>query len=131
MINLDYFRGKSGRIIPYIATLYYIEIIYLMFVLNFMLGKIPAVTAGITLAVFLSFQIVALFSRRDLSRKIQLFFMDIHFAYSVAFIFSRITADFALSGGDMAMTFFRGMAALIELPMIIILTDEFIINRYR
>jgi hypothetical protein len=36
--------------------------------------------------------------------------MDIHFAYSVAFIFSRISADFTLSGGDMALTIFRGAA---------------------
>ncbi|HPJ41248.1 MAG TPA: hypothetical protein PLY21_02915 [Spirochaetota bacterium] len=131
MINLNYFRDISGRIIPYIATFYYVEIIYLMFVLNFLLGKVPAVIAGITLAVLLSFQIVALFSRRDLSRKIQLFLMDIHFAYSAAFIFSRIIADFPLSGGDIAVTIFRGAAVLVELPMIIILTDEFIISRYR
>jgi hypothetical protein len=51
MIYLNYFRERSGRIIPYIATFYYVEIIYLMFVLNFLLGKFPAVAAGITLSV--------------------------------------------------------------------------------
>lgn len=131
MINFNFFRDRSGSIIPYIATLYYVEIIYLMFVLNFLLGKVLAVTSGITLAVLLSFQIVALFSRRDLSRKIQLFLMDIHFAYSIAFIFSRFFSGFALSGGDTAVLVYRGIAALVELPMIIILTDEFIISRYR
>jgi len=131
MINSNFFRERAGSIIPYIATLYYVEIIYLMFVLNFLFGKISSVVSGIALAVFLSFQIVSLFNRRDLSRKIQLFLMDIHFACSAAFVFSRITADFTLSGGDVAVTIFRGAAAIIELPMIIILTDEFIISRYR
>jgi hypothetical protein len=131
MINLNFFRDRAGSIMPYIATLYYVEIIYLMFVLNFLLGKALAVTSGLTLAVLLSFQVVALFSRRNLSRKIQLFLMDIHFAYSIAFIFSRIATGFTLSGGDMAVTIFRAVTALVELPMIIILTDEFIISRYR
>ena len=131
MINLNFFRDRAGSIMPYIATLYYVEIIYLMFVLNFLLGKAVAVTSGLALAILLSFQIVALFSRRNLSRKIQLFLMDIHFAYSIAFIFSRIVTGFTLSGGDIAVILFRGIAALAELPMIIILTDEFIINRYR
>jgi hypothetical protein len=131
MINLHYFRERAGRIIPYIATLYYVEIIYLMFVLNFLIGKIPAVISGVALAFLLSLQIVALFNRNNTGRKIQLFLMDIHFAYSIAFIFSRFFSGFALSGGDIAVTLFRGGAALMELPMIIILTDEFIISRYR
>lgn len=131
MINLNFLRDRAGRIIPYIATLYYVEIIYMMFILNFLFGKVIAVASGVTLAVLLSFQVIALFSRRNLSRKIQLFLMDLHFAYSVAFIFSRLVTDFTLSGGDIAVTVYRGVAAFIELPMIIVLTDEFIISRYR
>jgi hypothetical protein len=65
MINLHYFRERAGRIIPYIATLYYVEIIYLMFVLNFLIGKIPAVISGVALAFLLSLQIVALFNRNN------------------------------------------------------------------
>lgn len=131
MINLNFIRDKSGKIIPYVATLYYFEIIYLMFMLNFLIGKLLAVASGICLAVLLSFQIVALFNRRNLSRKIQLFLMDIHFAYSAAFVFSKAAADYSLSGGDIAITVYRGITALIELPLIIILTDKFIIKRYR
>lgn len=131
MFKMNFLRERAGGIIPYIATLYYIEIIYMMFILNFLFGKAIAVGSGITLAALLSFQVVALFNRRNLSRKIQLFLMDIHFAYSVAFIFSRLVTDFTLSGGDIAVSVFRLAVAIIELPVIIILTDEFIISRYR
>ena len=131
MIKTDYFRDRADRFIPYVATLYYIEIIYMMFVLNFMFGKAVAVISGILLAVLLSVQVVALFNRIDSGRKVQLFLMDLHFAYSVAFIISRIITDFNLSGGDIAVTVYRCITAFIELPLIIILTDEFIIRRYR
>ena len=131
MINIDFFRERCWRLIPYIATLYYLEIMYLMFIVNFIAGKIISVGAGFALAILLSFHVVALFNRKNLNRKIQLFLMDLHFAYSAAFIFSRIVNGFTLSGGDIVLTIFRGGIALIEIPMIIVLTDELIIRRYR
>lgn len=131
MINIDFFRERCWRLIPYIATLYYLEIMYLMFIVNFIAGKIIAVGTGFALAILLSFHVVALFNRKNLNRKIQLFLMDLHFAYSAAFIVSRVVTGFTLSGGDIAVTVFRGITALIEIPMIIFLTDDLIIRRYR
>ncbi len=131
MINADFFRKRAGELIPYIATLYYFEIIYFMFMANFIFGKIAATLSGFALGIFLSCHIVALFNMKNLNRKVQLFLMDVHFAYSAGFILSRIFSDMNLSGIDIAVTAFRVGIAILELPMIIILTDEFIIKRYR
>lgn len=131
MVSMDFFRERSWKTIPYIATLYYIEIIYFMFVANFLAGKVLAVAGGFLFAVFLTYHVVALFNRRNLNRIIQLFLMDLHFAYSVAFIMSRFINDYKLSGGDITVSVYRGIVAVIELPMIIALTDELIISKYR
>ena len=131
IIKWESFKEKLWGLVPYSATLFYIEIIYMMFMAGFLYGKVAAVVSGVMLSILLTFQVIALFGRINISRKIQLFIMDVHLAYSVAFIFNRLLSDFPLSAGDIAMSVFRGGAAVIELPMIILLTDEFIIRRYR
>ncbi len=131
MFSMDFFRERSWKAIPYIATLYYIEIIYFMFVTSFLAGKVIAVLAGFLFAALLTYHVVALFNRRNLNRIIQLFLMDLHFAYSVAFIVSRFINDYKLSGGDITVSVYRVIVAVLELPMIIALTDELIISKYR
>lgn len=131
MYSRDFFRDLIGEYTPYIATLYFIEVIYLMFMINFIFGKTAAVVSGASISFLLSYHIISLFNRKNLNRKIQLFLMDIHFAYSIGFLFSSFFTDFNLSGWETGLSFYRFIIALLEIPMIIFLTDEFIIKRFR
>ena len=121
---------KVDSFVPYLATFYYIEIIYLMIFLNFLYGKIYAVTAGILLSLFLTFHVIRLFNKKNINRKIQLYFMDIHFAYSLAYFFNRMFSGNDFTTVDTVVTVFRLITAFIEIAAVIILTDRVIKSEY-
>jgi hypothetical protein len=116
--------------VPYLATFYYIEIIYLMIFLNFLYGKVYAVAAGLLTAFFLTFHIFRLFNKKNINRKIQLYFMDIHFAYSLAYLFNRLFSGNDFTTVDTAVTVFRLITAFLEIAALIILTDRIIKSGY-
>jgi len=130
MLNKTNFKEKVNSFVPYLATFYYIEIIYLMIFLNFLYGKIFAVTAGLLLTFFLTFHIIRLFNKKDINRKIQLYFMDIHFAYSLAYFFNRVFSGIELVRFDYYIIAFRIITALIEITAVLILTDRIIKGEY-
>jgi len=123
-------KEKVNLFVPYLATFYYVEIIYLMIFLNFLYGKIFAVTAGLLLSFFLTFHIFRLFNKKDINRKIQLYLMDIHFAYSLAYFFNRMFSGNDISGVDAAVTAFRFITACLEITAVLILTDRIIRSEY-
>ena len=123
-------KEKVNSFVPYLATFYYIEIIYLMIFLNFIYGKIIAVTAGLLLSFFLTVHVLRLFNKKDINRKIQLYFMDIHFACSAAYFFNRVFSSSDLTSADFTVISFRLIIALIEITAVLILTDRIIKSEY-
>lgn len=123
-------KNRVNRFVPYLATFYYVEIIYLMIFLNFIYGKVIAVSAGLLLTFFLTFHVLRLFYKKDINRKIQLYFMDIHIAYSAAYFVNMIvlSGDYLQAGSFLA--FFRIITACIETVSVIILTDTVIRREY-
>lgn len=129
LIKFD-FKEKVNSFVPYLATFYYAEIIYLMIFLNFLYGKFFAVIIGIILTFLLTFHVICLFKKSDINRKIQLYLMDIHFAYSLAYFFNRIFFGSNLTSVDAAVIFFRLLTAFLEITAVLILTDRIIRNGY-
>lgn len=117
------FRESISSFVPYLGTFYYVEIIYLMIFLNFLYGKIIAVITGLLLSVLLTFHIIGLDNKKNVNRKIQLYFMDIHIAYSLAYCFNRFFSAGELSYVDYSVIAFRLITAFIEIFSVIILTD--------
>ena len=70
-------KEKINFFAPYLATFYYVEIVYMMIFLNFLYGKIFAVSAGLLFTFFLTFHIIRLFNKIDINRKIQLYLNEI------------------------------------------------------
>jgi len=124
MIKNDYIIKKSLSFLPYLATFYYVEILYLMIFLNFIYGKTFSVTIGMLLTVLLSIHIFSLFNKKSINRKIQLYLMDFHFAFSVAYFFNRIFTDSDFTSIDSIITLFRLLTALIEIITIFAITDN-------
>jgi len=130
MLKKINFKEKVNSFVPYLATFYYVEIIYLMIFINFLYGKFFAVTAGLLLALFLTFHVIRLFNKRAINRKIQLYVMDIHFAYSLAYFFNRIFSGSDLTTVDSVVMAFRVVTAFIEITAVLILTDRIIKREY-
>jgi hypothetical protein len=124
MIKNDYIIKKSFSFLPYLATFYYVEILYLMIFLNFIYGKPFSITVGILLTVLLTIHIFSLFNKKTISRKIQLYLMDFHFAFSVAYFFNRIFTHSDFTGIDSIVTLFRLVTAMIEITTIFAISDN-------
>lgn len=124
MSYIELWRSRANSALPYIATLFYVEIILLFIFLNFLYGKTAAVAAGLPLTVLLTLHVVILFNDNPLSRKIQLLLMDFHFAWSVAFVVIRIFPGIPLSVIDIAAVLFRTAAASVELPVILLVASD-------
>jgi hypothetical protein len=124
-------KEKVNSFVPYLATFYYAEIIYLMIFINFLYGKIFAVSIGMFLTFVLTFHVIRLFNKKDFNRRIQLYFMDIHFAYSLAYFFNRILSGSTIGTADSVVMIIRLITACIEIAAVLILTDRIIKSGYR
>jgi len=124
MIKSNYIIKRTTSFLPYLATFYYVEILFLMIFLNFIYGKTLSITIGILLTVLLTIHIFSLFNKKAISRKVQLYLMDFHFAFSVAYFFNRIFTQSDLTSIDSIITFFRLLTALIEIITIFAITDN-------
>lgn len=127
---IKYLKKRADSFTPYVATFYYVEILYFMIFINFLYGKVYAVITGISLSIILTSHVLRLFYKKDFNRKLQLFIMDFHFAYSSVFIINRLLSGWTLSSIDYTIVYFRLFTACIEIFMIITLTDKTIKNNY-
>ena len=57
--------------------------------------------------------------------------MDLHIAFTAGFLINRIAGDFSLSALDNFMIVFRGLTALLEIPLVIIFTGDSVIKKNR
>ncbi len=128
---IKYFKDKENIIslfllnnAAFINLLLFFEIIYFMFIISFAWGRMQGIIFGTFLLVFLIWQTVGLYSLRELNRKVQLFILDIHFAFSVAFIINRIFVSQGMSVIDHIIFAERLVAAVTEIPLIFFLTSR-------
>lgn len=123
-------KEKFPRILSYYSTIYFVEIIYFMFMILIIYGRIAAVISGLTFASLLVYHVIGLFFQKNSSRKLQIILMDIHVAFTAGFLINRIFGDLPISVIDEFMIIYRGIAALMAIPLILIFTDDEIIKEY-
>jgi len=121
---------KAPSFLPYFSTLYFVEILYFMVMILFIYGKTAALISGFISAAFLTFHVIGLFFLKNRSRKIQVLLMDLHIAFTAGFLVNRIAGDFSLSPLDDFMIIFRGLTALLEIPLVILITGDSVIKKY-
>ena len=124
------YTAKAPRFLSYYSTLYYIEIIYFMFMLLIIYGRTAAVITGLIFTGLFTIHVIRLFFQKNINRKIQVVIMDIHIAYTAGFLVNRIFGDLPLSGLDEFMIIFRGLTAVVAIPLVFIFTDDKIIDEY-
>ncbi len=121
----------AALVTPYIALLYYIEVVYLVFILLILFGKTVSVIAGMIMSILLAYHIISLNYFKDRNRKIQLFLMDIHFAYSLAFIINLVMHDISIHTYDIPLLTVRSVLIAFEIPLIYYLSDIKISSQYK
>lgn len=119
--SFETWRVRAQTVLPYVATIYYVEIILLLIFINFLYGRPVAVVSGVLCSVLLTVHVLMLFNGSAGCRKVQLLLMDIHFAWSVTFITGLFVSDLPVTGVDLAVMIFRGAAALVELSLVLLI----------
>jgi len=124
MNYIEIWRNRAHSALPYISTLFYVEILLIFIFLNFLYGKPFALAAGLSLTALLTMHVIMLFNENPVNRKIQPLLMDLHIAWCVAFVVIHMVPGLHLSFFDIAAAVFRAFAAAVELPVILLVTSD-------
>ena len=117
-------RGRIHQISAYIATLYYLEIVFLMFGLLFLYGKAVSIIAGLLLTLVLTYHIIQLFFRNRLHRKLQLCLIDIHAAFAAGYLFYNAVQGIDTAPAALIILIARTLLLACELPLLYCLSGE-------
>ena len=124
-------RNRIHQLAAYMATLYYLEIISLMFGLLFLYGKAVSIIAGVVLSLLLAYHIIQLYLKNSLHRKIQLFIIDIHAPFAIGYLFYNIAQGV---GVDMPAVFIicaRAFLLACEILLFWYLTEKVAVEAFR
>ncbi len=117
-------RKRIHQISAYIVTLYYLEIVFLMFGLIFLYGKAASITAGILLTLLLTYHIIQLFFKNSLHRKIQLYLIDIHAAFAAGYLFYNALQGVDTTPAALIILITRSLILACELPLLYYLSGD-------
>lgn len=120
---------KIPNITAYISTLYFIEIIRMMFSMVLNYNKLLIVLFVLIVAVLLTIHIIRLYLRKKNNRIIHLILIDIHLALSVVFIYNFISDQVEM----VPIIFFINSILLVisEIPLLFLLTKQEVVNLFK
>jgi hypothetical protein len=120
---LSHITANIATVAAFTATLYYLEIIAMMFLLALLFGKPFAVITGSVLSLALTVHAILLNSGFEISRKIQLVIMDIHASFAVASVISFFVYGNEFNTLNALQLSIRMIILPIELSLIFMLTN--------
>jgi hypothetical protein len=121
---VSFIRSRISQISAYIATLYYLEIVFLMFGLLFLYGRAAAIIAGTVLTLLLTYHIIQLFFRKGLHRKLQLYLIDVHAAFAAGYLFYSVVQGIDTSPSALLILATRSVLLACELPLLYCLSGD-------
>jgi hypothetical protein len=124
-------RNRINQLAAYMATLYYLEIISLMFALLFLYGKAVSIIAGAVLTFLLTYHIIQLYLKNGRHRKIQLFIIDIHAPFAIGYLFYNIAQSMEVDLLALFIMLVRAFLLACEIPMLFSLTGKDAVEVFR
>ncbi len=114
----------------YVSTLFYVDILFMLFYLLMIFGKTASIVIGVLSSVLLAMHIVRLYFKRNANRKVQLLVIDIHLALAIPFIVNTMVIGNEWSIPLTFMAVISFITILVETPLLFILTDEDVMKMY-
>lgn len=130
MSNLTFYilkerlKSRIYIVISYFNILYFFEIISLMFSLLMFFGSSTAMIIGFTLGALLAVQIIGLLLKGGIFRNVQLYLMDIHFSYSLAYFINLYFIGASFNTISLMFIIIKIAIVCLELPFILLLTED-------
>ena len=124
-------RDRIHQLTAYMATLYYLEIISLMFGLLFLYGKAASIIAGVILSLLLAYHIIQLYLKNGLHRRIQLFIIDIHAPFAIGYLFYNVALGADVDLPALFIILVRTILLACEIPLLFCLTGKDAVEIFR
>jgi len=117
MLNFKIFRVnnlsiKRSKVVQYLLPLYYVEIIYVISLVNFLFGKTAATLIGGTITLLFTIHIAKIITESKFNITIQLLIMDIYIPYSMVFVINSIISDLPKMQSDYFIVAFRSFMCI-------------------
>ncbi len=116
--------NRIHQLTAYVATLYYFEIIFLMFGLLFLYGPAVSIAAGALLSLLLAYHIIQLYYRKKAHRVIQLCLIDLHAAFAAGYLFYCIAGGAGSDPGTPLVIAVRSFLLACEIPLLYFLSGS-------
>ena len=126
----DFGVKNTPKILPYISSLFYLEIMYLSFILFLVFGRSVAIGFVLILTIIYSLQIINLSKKNNIARKIQILIFDIHLASGIVFFICAIFMPNMFAGYSSWYFLFKIVSVLAELPLLYFLTLDDVGGQY-
>lgn len=123
-------KMNSHLYAAYVSTLFYVDILFMLFYLLMIFGKTASIVIGVLSSVLLAMHIVRLYFKRNANRKVQLLVIDIHLALAIPFIVNTMVIGNEWSIPLTFMAVISFITILVETPLLFILTDEDVMKMY-
>jgi hypothetical protein len=115
---------RIHQLTAYVATLYFFEIIFLMFGLLFLYGPVPSITTGAILSLLLAYHIIQLYYRKKVHRIIQLCLIDFHAAFAAGYLFYSAASGAGSDPGTPLVMAVRSLLLACEIPLLYFLSGS-------
>jgi hypothetical protein len=128
---MDRAARNCNLVAAYGATLLYLEIIYIMIVMLFLFGKAAAIIAALSLTAVYSAQLIRVYFKSNTGRIMQLLLMELHSAYSAAFIFNYLYLGSSADAVSLLIVLARSIILAVEIPLIFLLSGDRAVESFR
>jgi hypothetical protein len=126
----DFGVNNTPKILPYISSLFYLEIMYLSFILFLISGRSVAIVFVLILTIIYSLQIINLSKKNNIARKIQILIFDVHIASGIVFFICTIFMPNMFTGYSVWYFLFKIVSVLVEMPLLYFLTLDDVVRQY-
>ena len=121
---------NTPKILPYLSSLFYLEIMYLSFILFLLFGRSVAIIFVLALTVVYSLQIINLSKRNNTARKIQVLIFDVHLALGIVFFICAIFMPSMFTGYNTWYFVLKIIFVIVEVPLLFFLTLDDVVGQY-
>ena len=118
------------KLLPYISSLFYLEIMYLSLILFLIFGRSTAIVFVLVLTILYSFQIINLAKKSNIARKVQIVIFDIHLASGIVFLICAIFIPDILGEYNTWYFLFKVLSVSVEIPLLYFLTNDNVVRQY-
>ncbi len=111
-------------VLPYAASIYYTDILFMLPAAVYLTGKIPAGLCALLLMILWTVHVIGLYRRKEINRKIHLWITTLDLAVRIPLAVNFLFFTDEAAAGDTALFIIHCAVICTAFPVLYFLTDE-------